>query len=115
MMERAKTLSGGSARYVYLHSMLGYLVLWAVMRTLSGIGNKSTVPSERLYDPAFGIMLASVLTIGFVGITYYHFARTDEHDRMVNLWAFAMSFLAYFVVRLPWSILNQSGILGPVN
>ena len=115
MMERAKSLSAGSARHVYLHSMLGYLLLMIVMKTLTSIGNKSTVPGERLYDPVFGIMMASVGTIGFVAITYYHFTRTDEHDRMVNLWAFAMAFLAFFVVVIPWGILSQSGILGPVN
>jgi hypothetical protein len=114
MMERAKILSAGSARHVYLHSMLGYSVLAIVMKTLSSLGNKSTVPGEKLYDPVFGIFLASAVTIGFVAITCYHFARTDEHDRIVNLWAFALAFLTYFVVVIPWGILSQSGILGPV-
>lgn len=114
MMERVKTVSSGSARHVYLKSMLGYLLLIVVWRILTSIGNKSAVPGERIFDPGFGIMVACVMTIGFVAITYYHLTRTDEHDRMVNLWAFAMAFLAYFVVGLPWSILHQSGILGPV-
>jgi hypothetical protein len=118
MMERAKTLSAGStgsARHVYLKTMLAYFVLFIVMRTLTSIGNKSTIPGERIFDPAFGIMMACVVTAGFVGITYYHLTRTDEHDRRANLWTFAIAFLAYFAILMPWGVLSQSGLVGPVN
>jgi hypothetical protein len=115
MMERPKSVSAGSARHVYLKSMLGYLLLFVAWRIFVITGNKSTIPGKRLFDPGFGMMVASVMTIGFVAITYYHLTRTDEHDRMVNIWAFAMAFLAYFVVVMPWGVLSQSGVLGPVN
>lgn len=115
MTERAKALSAGSARYVYLKTMLGYLLLFVVIRTLTSIGNKSTIPGEKIFDPAFGIMMACVIVAGFVGVTYYHLTRTDEHDRQANLWAFAIGFLSYCIILMPWGVLSQSGVLAPVN
>jgi len=68
-----------------------------------------------VYDPVIGILMSFGAAIAFIAITYYHFARTDEHDRIIHLWSFTWGFLTYCVIVPAWWILTQSGLLGPVN
>ena len=115
MVEKREKAATGPTRHVFRNAMLAYTILATVMISLQRLFNKSPVPGERLYDPAFGIILAFGGAGAFIAIAYYHFTRTDEHDRLSLFWAFSWGFLTYFVVAPAWRLLNQSGLAGPMN
>lgn len=115
MMEKATRVSVGSARHVYLYTMVGYAILRVIVNVSQRIFNKSNIPGEKIFDPVPGVMIAAVTVIGFSAITYYHLKRTDEHDRQANLWAFSLAFVTFGVVVLGWKMVSHTGLLGPVD
>ena len=106
---------GGSARKAFFYSGLQLLALAIVMKYSLNHFNKSDIAGERIYDPIIGIILAAIMGVGFFTIVYLHYTRTDEHDRMANLWACTFALLTFGIMNPIWNLLHDSGVLGPAN
>ena len=114
MMQMGEKVSDGrrhALRNFALTASGMMLLIWLAI----GAANVAPAGTAPMFSPVIGILIAAACVAGFSIPTWRYLMRTDEHDRVANLWSLSVAWLVIPVIAAAWWLLAHSSLLPPVD